>query len=242
MATAICIRGVTKRYGEHAALGPIDLTVDAAKTLCLLGPSGCGKSTLLRAVIGLVRPDAGEVRVGDTAVTPETVISLRRRMGYVIQEGGLFPHLTSRENVSLMARHLGWEGGRVRARVSELASLVRLPEGLLERHPQALSGGQRQRVGIMRALMLDPEVVLLDEPLGALDPMVRADLQRDLREIFQTLKRTVLMVTHDLREARVLADEVALMRDGRVVQRGTVDALERAPEDEFVTRFFGAWR
>ncbi|MFO0648956.1 MAG: ATP-binding cassette domain-containing protein [Polyangiales bacterium] len=233
---------MTKRYGEHAALGPIDLTVDAAKTLCLLGPSGCGKSTLLRAVIGLVRPDAGEVRLGDTAVTPETVRALRQRMGYVIQEGGLFPHLTSRENVSLMARHLGWEGGRVRARVAELAALVRLPEGLLDRHPQALSGGQRQRVGLMRALMLDPEVVLLDEPLGALDPMVRADLQRDLREIFQTLRRTVLMVSHDLREARVLADEVCLLRDGRVVQRGTVDALEHAPEDEFVTRFFGAWR
>lgn len=242
MATAIRIRGVTKRYGELAALGPIDLTVDGATTLCLLGPSGCGKSTLLRAVIGLVQPDAGEVYVGDTAVTPETVRALRQRMGYVIQEGGLFPHLTSRENVSLMARHLGWEGGRVRARVAELAALVRLPEGLLDRHPQALSGGQRQRVGLMRALMLDPEVVLLDEPLGALDPMVRADLQRDLREIFQTLKRTVLMVSHDLREARVLADEVCLMRDGRVVQRGTVDALERAPEDEFVTRFFGAWR
>jgi osmoprotectant transport system ATP-binding protein len=242
VAVDIELRGVTRRYGDHTALGPVDLRVEAATTLCLLGPSGCGKSTLLRAVVGLVTPDEGTVRVGDTAVTPATVPALRRRMGYVIQEGGLFPHLTARENAALMARHLGWKDDAIGARVAELAALVRLPEAMLDRHPQALSGGQRQRVGLMRALMLDPEVLLLDEPLGALDPLVRADLQRDLRDIFQTLKRTVLMVTHDLREARVLSDEVALMREGRVVQRGTVDALEHAPADAFVTKFLGAWQ
>ncbi len=241
MAVALEIRGVAKRYGALEALAPTDLRVDPSRTLVLLGPSGCGKSTLLRVVVGLVAPDAGEVRVGGVTLGPSTVRALRLRMGYVIQEGGLFPHLRAGENAALMARHLGWPDAKVRARLAELAALVRLPDGALDRYPSELSGGQRQRVGLMRALMLDPEVVLLDEPLGALDPLVRADLQRDLREVFRALGRTVLMVTHDLREARVLGDEVALMRDGRVVQRGPVDELARAPADPFVTRFLGAW-
>lgn len=242
MAVAIALEGVSKRYGPVVALAPTSLRVEPAQTLALLGPSGCGKSTLLRMVIGLVRPDAGTVRVGDELVTPDTVRALRPRMGYVIQEGGLFPHLTAADNVSLMARHLRWTDAAIRARMETLAAMVRLPDGALARHPHELSGGQRQRVGLMRALMLDPEVLLLDEPLGALDPMVRADLQRDLREVFTTLKRTVLLVTHDLREARVLADEVALMRGGSLVQRGPVAALERAPAEPFVTQFLGAWQ
>lgn len=242
MASAVELRGVTLRYGALTALAPTDLDVAPGSTLVLLGPSGCGKSTLLRIVAGLLRPDAGTVRVGGALVTPATALAVRRRMGYVIQEGGLFPHLTAGENVALMARHLGWDDARVRARLAELAALVRLPPDTLDRYPHALSGGQRQRVGLARALLLDPEVVLLDEPLGALDPLVRHDLQRDLRDVFRTLRRTVLLVTHDLREAEFFADEVALLRDGAVLQRGTVAALSEAPADPFVTRFLGVWR
>ncbi len=239
-APAVEARGVSKRYGDVQALAPTDLRVDAGRTVVLLGPSGCGKSTLLRVVVGLVRPDAGEVHVGGKLVTPGSLRAVRQRMGYVIQEGGLFPHLRAADNVALMARHLGWAEPRIAARLDELATLARLPASALARYPDELSGGQRQRVGLMRALMLDPEVLLLDEPLGALDPLVRAELQRDLREAFRALRCGVLLVTHDLREAAALADEVALLRDGAVLQRGTMDALARAPADPFVTRFLGA--
>lgn len=242
MAVAIELRGVSKRYGEVEALTMTDLRVEGGITLALIGPSGCGKSTLLRMVAGLVQPDTGSVHIGDTAMTPTSARSLRRRMGYVIQEGGLFPHLTAEDNAALAPRHFGREEPWIRTRLDELSALVRLPRALLARHPHELSGGQRQRVGLMRALMLDPEVLLLDEPLGALDPMVRAELQRDLRDIAERLKTTTLLVTHDLREASALGDEIALLRDGRVIQRGTVETLERSPADEFVTRFLGAWR
>jgi osmoprotectant transport system ATP-binding protein len=240
MTAAASLAGVTKRYGAAVALGPIDLDLPAAQTTVLLGPSGCGKSTLLRLLNGLIVPDAGAVRVLGEAVTPASVEALRRRVGYVIQEGGLFPHLTARDNVALLSRWLKRPPPLVDARVAELAALARLPTALLDRHPAELSGGQRQRVALMRALMLDPEMLLLDEPLGALDPMVRAELQRDLREVFRALGKTVVLVTHDLREARHFGDLVVLLRDGRVVQRGTLASLEREPADAFVTEFLGA--
>jgi osmoprotectant transport system ATP-binding protein len=237
---AASLAGVTKRYGPAVALGPIDLEVPAGQTTVLLGPSGCGKSTLLRLLNGLITPDEGAVRVLGEAVTPASVEALRRRVGYVIQEGGLFPHLTARANVALLSRWLERPAAQVDARVAELAALARLAPALLDRHPGELSGGQRQRVALMRALMLDPEMLLLDEPLGALDPMVRAELQRDLREVFRALGKTVVLVTHDLREARHFGDVVVLLRDGRVVQRGPLAALERVPADAFVTDFLGA--
>ena len=237
---AASLVGVTKRYGEAVALGPIDLDVPEGETTVLLGPSGCGKSTLLRLLNGLIAPDAGVVRVLGEAVTPATVEALRRRVGYVIQDGGLFPHLTARDNVTLLARWLKRPAALVDARVSELAALARLPEALLDRHPGELSGGQRQRVALLRALMLDPEMLLLDEPLGALDPMVRAELQRDLRDVFRALGKTVVLVTHDLREARHFADGAVLLREGRVVQRGPLAALEATPADAFVRAFVGA--
>jgi osmoprotectant transport system ATP-binding protein len=237
---AASLAGVTKRYGDAVALGPIDLDVPANRTTVLLGPSGCGKSTLLRLLNGLIAPDAGAVRVLGAAVTPASAEGLRRRVGYVIQEGGLFPHLTARANVTLLARWLGRSPAGVDARVAELAALARLPTALLDRHPGELSGGQRQRVALMRALMLDPEMLLLDEPLGALDPMVRAELQRDLRGVFRALGKTVVLVTHDLREARHFGDLVVLLRDGRVAQQGTLAMLEGAPASGFVRDFLGA--
>jgi osmoprotectant transport system ATP-binding protein len=236
------LKGVSKRYGDAVVLHPLDLAIAPGRTTILIGPSGCGKSTLLRLMIGLVHPDTGTVSVGGTVLTPETVREARRGIGYVIQDGGLFPHLSARDNVALMARHLGWDAARVENQIVELAKLTRFPTDGLDRFPAQLSGGQRQRVSLMRALMLDPKVVLLDEPLGALDPMVRAELQTDLRAAFRALKKTVVMVTHDLAEAAWFGDEILLMRDGRIVQRGTLRDFLDAPADPFVTQFVGAQR
>ncbi len=236
------LRGVSKRYGEHTALHPVDLTVAAGRTTVLIGPSGCGKSTLLRLVAGLVAPDTGALRIDGTELGRDTVTALRRRMGYVIQEGGLFPHLSVAGNVTLLARHLGWARGRQEARLHELAGLMRLPASLLGRFPAELSGGQRQRVSLMRALMPDPDLLLLDEPLGALDPIIRFDLQQELGEIFAGLAKTVLLVTHDLAEAAHFAHTLVLLREGRVVQQGTVHDLVHAPAEPFVTRFVNAQR
>jgi osmoprotectant transport system ATP-binding protein len=167
---------------------------------------------------------------------------LRRSMGYVIQDGGLFPHLTARDNTALLARYLGWDRDRVNSRIDELADLTRFPPDALDRYPTELSGGQRQRVGIMRALMLDPSVLLLDEPMGALDPLVRYELQEDLRGIFRRLTKTVVLVTHDLSEAGFFGDVVILLGEGRIVQQGTLDDLVHHPADPFVTRFVNAQR
>jgi osmoprotectant transport system ATP-binding protein len=234
--------GVSKRYGTTVALAPTDLRVRAGETVVLLGESGCGKSTLLKIALGLVRPDAGRVRFAGEEVTPERALAVRRRMGYVVQGGGLFPHLGAAGNAALVARYLGWPEPRIRGRLAELAELARLPPGLLDRFPAELSGGQAQRVSLVRALMLDPEMLLLDEPLGALDPITRSELQEDLRAAFRRLKKTVLLVTHDLGEAAYLADRVALLRAGRVLQEGSVDDLLRRPADDYVRRFVTAQR
>lgn len=236
------LRAVEKRFAGRTVLGPLTVDLPAGRTTALIGPSGCGKSTLLRLLIGLVRPDAGEVTFAGRPVTPATAQSVRLRVGYVIQDGGLFPHLTARGNVTLMARHLGHTRTATAARVNELAALTRFPADGLDRYPHQLSGGQRQRVGLMRALMLDPHALLLDEPLGALDPLVRADLQTELRDIFRRLGKTVVLVTHELGEAAYFADRVVLLRDGQVVQEGTPRDLWHRPIDPFVSRFVQAQR
>jgi osmoprotectant transport system ATP-binding protein len=219
----------------------MDLDLRAGETAVLLGQSGCGKSTLLRILMGLVRPDTGSVRLAGTSITAVNGEELRRRMGYVIQDGGLFPHLSGEDNVLLLARHLGREA-EARAYLRELLTLTKLPHDCLERYPCQLSGGQRQRVSLLRALVLKPEIVLLDEPLGALDPMIRSELQEDLRRVFRALGQAVLLVTHDLGEAEFFGDTVLLMRGGRVVQRGPFDDLLTRPADSFVTRFVQAQR
>ena len=238
----IALDDVAKAYGGRQVLEPTTIAVPRGTTTVLIGPSGCGKSTLLRMIVGLVAPDQGRVTIDGRRLDAGSVSDLRRRIGYVIQDGGLFPHLTGRDNVGLLAHHLGWEPPRIAARIAELAELTRLPTIALDRFPAQLSGGQRQRLGIMRALMLDPAAVLLDEPMAALDPLVRYDLQEDLRRIFRATGKTVVMVTHDMGEAGFFGDEVLLLGAGRIVQRGTLDDLIHAPADEFVRRFVSAQR
>jgi osmoprotectant transport system ATP-binding protein len=236
------LAGVCKRYGDVEALHPTDLAVGPAETVVLLGPSGCGKSTLLRLAIGLVSPDRGAVRFEGETLTPAAYRRARERMGYVIQEGGLFPHLTVRENVLLMARYLGRDPAWRDERLAALADLVRLPPATMSRYPLELSGGQRQRVSLMRALMLDPDLLLLDEPLGALDPMIRYGLQQELKSIFAGLGKAVVMVTHDIAEAAFFGDRIVLMREGRIVQQGTMSDLAGAPAEAFVCDFINAQR
>jgi osmoprotectant transport system ATP-binding protein len=233
---------VSKSFGKTQVLEPTTLEFPQGQTTVLLGPSGCGKSTLLRIIVRLIVPDQGEVHFDGRPITSETLLLFRQQIGYVLQDGGLFPHLTSAQNVGLLASHLGWDKQRIHQRIDELAELTRLPHEALSRYPGQISGGQRQRVGIMRALMLDPDVILLDEPMGALDPLVRYDLQDDLKRIFQSLNKTVILVTHDLGEADFLGDQIVMLGHGRVIQRGTLQDLASAPADPFVTRFLEAQR
>jgi osmoprotectant transport system ATP-binding protein len=241
-APILRLAGVSKRFAAGAALEPTDLDLETARTTVLLGPSGCGKTTALRLMLGLLQPDAGQVLFRGQPLTPERVLQARIRMGYVVQDGGLFPHLSALDNVRLMARHLKWPETRIRERVAELAELVRLPDSTLERHPSDISGGQKQRVALMRALMLEPELLFLDEPLGALDPIVRADLQEDLARIFERLGKSVVLVTHDLAEAAFFGHVLVLLQDGRIVQQGSLDDLVSRPATPFVTRFVRAHR
>jgi osmoprotectant transport system ATP-binding protein len=236
------LAGVTKEYGAITALHATSLVFAPRATTVLIGPSGCGKSTLLRIVAGLVLPDAGDVRIDGRPVTRAGSVEQRRAMGYVIQDGGLFPHLTAEANVTLLARYLRREPRTIEDRVDALAELVRLPRAALQRYPRELSGGQRQRVGIMRALMLDPDVLLLDEPFGALDPITRRELQEELASIFDRLDKTVLLVTHDLGEAAYLGETIVLMREGRVVQTGSLASLSDAPAEPYVREFLHAQR
>ncbi len=233
---------VSKRYGDTDALLPTDLQVANGDTVVLIGPSGCGKSTLLRLIVGLLRADHGRIEFEGAALTPDNIDKVRQRMGYVIQEGGLFPHLCVRDNVTVMARHLRREPEWIDARLQELARLVQLPADLMKRFPGELSGGQRQRVSLMRALMLDPDLLLLDEPLGALDPMIRYQLQQELKAVFAALGKTVVMVTHDIAEAAFFGHTLVLMRAGRIVQTGSPQELLRNPAELFVEQFISAQR
>jgi osmoprotectant transport system ATP-binding protein len=225
---------VEKSYAGRAVLGPLSLRVPAGARLAVVGPSGCGKSTLLRVILGLLEPERGTVTIAGTRLERATKRSLRQRIGYVVQDGGLFPHLTAERNVTLVARHLGWETSRLQERVGVLSEMTGLDSDALSRWPAQLSGGQRQRVGVMRALMLDPPVLLLDEPMGALDAITRGRLQRELSQLFRSLGKTVVLVTHDVAEASFLAEDAVVMRQGRIVQQDSIDALARAPADSFV--------
>ncbi|NEX23589.1 ATP-binding cassette domain-containing protein [Thiorhodococcus mannitoliphagus] len=236
------LQQIRKAFQGRPALDGIDLEIAPGRTTVLIGPSGCGKSTLLRLLIGLAEPDAGSLRFDGQLLSDANIAALRLRMGYVIQQGGLFPHLTAGANVTLMAEQLGWDAERIRQRLAQLSDLTHFPRDGLDRYPSELSGGQNQRLALMRALMLDPEVLLLDEPLGALDPMIRYELQQDLKEIFAALHKTVVLVTHDLAEAAFLGHRIVLMRDGRILQRGTLADMMAEPAEPFVEQFIRAQR
>ncbi|MBY0587691.1 ATP-binding cassette domain-containing protein [bacterium] len=236
------LREISRRFGPQIVVAPFSWRLERGRTHVLLGPSGCGKSTILRMLIGLIPPTTGEICFDGKRVMPRDWRRLRERIGYVIQDGGLFPHLTAKSNVLLMARQLRWPREQQVARLAELAELTHFPKDALDRYPAQLSGGQKQRVGIMRALLLNPDVVLLDEPLGALDPVIRYDLQTELRQIFQTLQKTVVLVTHDVGEAQFFGDQVMLLRRGKVLQQGTFDDLWHRPADPYVTQFLTAQR
>jgi osmoprotectant transport system ATP-binding protein len=238
----LSLEDVCKSFGDQVVLRHLQLEVPRGTTRVLLGRSGCGKSTVLRLLLGLSDADSGTIRFDGERLSADSVQAVRRRCGYVIQDGGLFPHLTAEGNVTLLAGQLGWDRTRCAARLAELLALTDLDPGLMDHYPVELSGGQRQRVALMRALMLDPDVLLLDEPLAALDPIIRFELQEDLRRIFRSLGKTVVLVTHDLAEAAFFADSIVLMEAGSVAQEGRIDDLLQRPASDFVTRFVGAQR
>lgn len=237
----LALEGVHKSYRGSEVLHGVDLRLDVGTTV-VIGPSGSGKSTLLRLLAGLELPDAGRVIVGSEDLAPENLIAHRRRLGYVIQEGGLFPHLTARQNVMLMARSLKRDPRWIGERVGRLTALTHLDEALLDRYPGELSGGERQRIALIRALMLEPEILLLDEPLGALDPLVRFELMPELASIFESLGNTVVFVTHDLDEAAYFADRLVLLHDGIVGQSGSFEDLLERPANDYVREFIRAQR
>ncbi len=238
----ISVQNISKKYDEKEVLKGITLEIPKSKTVSLIGPSGCGKSTLLRIIMGLIPRDSGTVLIDGKELKDSNKLELRRRMGYVVQKGGLFPHLTAKENISLVTHYLEWEKAKINSRIEELLRLVRIDPVLLSKKPGNISGGQAQRISLMRALMLDPDIILLDEPLGSIDPLVRHELQSDLKEIFKTLNKTVLLVTHDLGEAAYLGDEIVLMREGEVAQQGAIHQILQNPASEFVQKFVSAQR
>lgn len=236
------LRGVSVALDGRPVLDALDLSLAAGERLAVLGASGAGKSTVVRLLLGLLRPDHGELRLLGEPLpsTEQALVEARRRVGCVLQDGGLFPHLSVEDNAGLVAREVGWGAARIGERVRALAPLVRLPEHLLARFPRQLSGGERQRAALLRALVLDPPLLILDEPFSALDPLIRAELGEEVAGLAAALGKAVLLVTHDLAEASRVAERVALLRDGRVLQTGTLAALAAAPADPYVARFLDA--
>jgi osmoprotectant transport system ATP-binding protein len=238
----LTLQNITKVFGGRTVLSDVNIAVPTGATHALIGSSGSGKTTLLRITLGLIPFDKGYVKINDQALSTFTPIQWADQIGYVPQEGGLFPHINAFDNVSLIARLRSWPAPRIQARVEELRKLVGLDALMLKRFPFELSGGQQQRVAIMRAAMMDPAVMLLDEPMAALDPLIRRSLQQELKDIFHRLGKTVLLVTHDLGEAVYLAGQITLLHEGKVVQSGSYGDLLLRPTDPFVTAFINAQR
>jgi osmoprotectant transport system ATP-binding protein len=235
--------GVTKRFGDNIAVDHLSFTVPAGRICVLIGPSGCGKTTSLRMVNRLIEPTSGEILIDGQNVLTDDPTQLRRRIGYVIQQVGLFPHRTIGQNVATVPELLGWPDERIRARVDELLSLIGFdPARMRDRYPSQLSGGERQRVGVARAMAAEPPLMLMDEPFGAVDPIVRERLQNEFLQLQRTQGITVIFVTHDIDEAIKLGDRVAIMRAGKLVQFAPPAELLAHPADDFVARFVGSDR
>ncbi|HEY4378294.1 MAG TPA: ATP-binding cassette domain-containing protein, partial [Acidimicrobiales bacterium] len=236
--------GVTKSFGGPTpAVAPLDLAIPKGEIVILIGPSGCGKTTTLRMINRLIEPTAGTITIDGTDIRSRKATELRRGIGYVIQQVGLFPHRTIAQNIATVPAMLGWDKARVRARVEELTTLVGLDPELLGRYPAELSGGQQQRVGVARALAVDPPVLLMDEPFGAVDPIVRAHLQAELLALQAKVRKTIVLVTHDIDEAIALGDKVAVLNIGGVLEQyAAPDDLLADPANDFVAQFLGAER
>jgi len=246
-AAIVTLEHVSKRYGPIGgplAVTDLSLTIPAGEICVLVGPSGCGKTTTMKMINRLIEPTSGRITIDGEDVMALPAVELRRRIGYVIQQVGLFPHLTVAENVAVVPRLLRWPETRVRDRVEELLDLVRLdPAGYRDRYPAALSGGERQRVGVARALAADPPLMLMDEPFGAVDPILRERLQNEFLRLQARVRKTIVFVTHDVDEAIKMADRIAILqRGGILAQYDTPDAILAAPASEFVERFVGADR
>jgi osmoprotectant transport system ATP-binding protein len=238
----IRLEQITKRFAPNgpAAISELTMEMPEGTTTALIGPSGCGKTTTMRMINRLIEPTSGRVILGGEDVTKIDPVELRRRIGYVIQQIGLFPHMTIAENIATVPRLLGWAEARIRNRVDELIHLVGLdPAVIAARYPRQLSGGQRQRIGVARALAADPPVMLMDEPFGAIDPIARGRLQDEFKEILRRVRKTVVIVTHDLDEAIKMGDRVAILKEGSLVQHDTPDAILARPADAFVEAFVG---
>ncbi|HTC39496.1 MAG TPA: ATP-binding cassette domain-containing protein [Steroidobacteraceae bacterium] len=238
----LTLQNIYKTFEGKPVLTDVNLNIPKGATHALIGSSGSGKTTLLRITLGLIPFDKGYVKINDHALLSFSPVEWADRIGYVPQDGGLFPHISGFENVSLIAKLRGWNKQRIGSRVEELRKLVGLEAQLLTQFPFELSGGQQQRVAIMRAAMMDPQVMLLDEPMAALDPLIRRSLQQELKSIFQRLDKTVLLVTHDLGEAVFLAEQITLLHEGKIVQTGSYRDLLLNPADPFVTAFINAQR
>lgn len=238
---AIICEAVTKQFPNEArlAVDHISLQVASGNLVVLLGPSGCGKTTLLKMINRLYEPTSGRILVEGTEVHDLPATALRRRIGYVIQQVGLFPHMTIAQNIAVVPQLLGWDRARVEARIDELLQLVGLPLAYRQRSPRQLSGGEQQRVGLARALAAEPAILLMDEPFAALDAITRACLQEELRDLQRKLHKTILFVTHDVEEALLLADRIAVLRSGQLVQYGTPLEIIARPEDPFVQELVG---
>jgi osmoprotectant transport system ATP-binding protein len=239
----IVMKNVTKRFdGGPAVVDDLDLDVPDGITVALVGPSGCGKTTTMRMINRLIEPTNGSISVNGKDVRSGDAVQLRRHIGYVIQQVGLFPHMTIAQNIGSVPRLLDWDDRKIAVRNRELMQLVGLDEAMLERYPRQLSGGQRQRVGVARALAADPPVLLMDEPFGAIDPIARTRLQNEFKQILKRVRKTVVMVTHDIDEAVRLGDRIAIMRAGKIVQYDTPETILSRPADAFVENFVGADR
>lgn len=237
----IQVKDLLKSYAGTSAVNKLNFRVERGETLSLIGPSGCGKSTTLKMINRLVEPDGGNIWIDQKNILEQNPVILRRKMGYVSQQGSLFPHWTVSQNMGLVPRLEGWPKEKIRDRIGELMELIQLdPDHYLGKYPAEMSGGEQQRVGIARALAIDPPILLMDEPFSSLDPLTRVQLQKEFLEIKKKLHKTIVFVTHDLREAFILGDHILLMDGGEAMQYGTKSELQQHPANEFVKTFINS--
>jgi len=231
---------LSKQFGQVKAVNDISFEVKEGENLILLGTSGCGKTTTLRMINRLIEPDSGHIAIGGINIQQQQSDTLRRNIGYVLQHNSLFPHYTVAENIAVVPNLLKWDKGKIKSRVEKILAQLHLPEAVLTAYPHELSGGQQQRVNIARALAADPPILLMDEPFGALDTITRSNITKEFSEIEEFMRKTIVMVTHDVQEAFQLADRICLMSEGRIIQAGTPAELLFCPVNDFVKEFFAA--